>query len=95
MVCVIRHSRLRDLPAIETAPTDQESERAERAKRRSPFLSNQQAAFYLSLTTRTLEQMRKDGRGPIFRRHGRFIRYHISDLDDWSQGLSRYVIAHE
>ena len=95
MVCVIRHSRFRALPETVSAPPDQDVDRAERAARRSPFLSNQQAAFYLGLTTRTLEQMRKDGRGPIFRRHGRFIRYHINDLDDWSHGLSRYEIIRE
>ena len=85
MVCVIRHSRERSQG---NAPDEHVGDRAERATKRSPFLSTEQAAFYLGCTDRTLEKMRQDGRGPIFRRHGRFIRYHIDDLDDWSHGLS-------
>lgn len=50
----------------------------------SPFLNTAQAAFYIGLSRRTLEEMRGDGRGPRYRRHGRQIRYHIDDLNDWS-----------
>lgn len=64
-------------------PTD----RAERAKKGSPFLNTEQAAFYLGLSTRTLQEMRSEGGGPRFRRHGRLIRYHIDDLDAWSQAV--------
>jgi hypothetical protein len=28
--------------------------------------------------------MRASGTGPAFRRHSRYIRYHIDDLDSWS-----------
>jgi helix-turn-helix protein len=62
--------------------------RAARAKKGSPFLSTEQAAFYLGLSTRKLEQMRWAGCGPIFRQHSRYVRYHIDDLDDWSRGLT-------
>jgi hypothetical protein len=58
--------------------------RAERAKKLSPFLTTEQAAFYLGLSARTLQWMRSRGTGPLFRRHSRFIRYHIDDLDSWS-----------
>jgi hypothetical protein len=58
--------------------------RAERAKKSSPFLTTEQAAFYLGLSPRTLQWMRSRGTGPLFRRHSRFIRYHIDDLDSWS-----------
>ena len=58
--------------------------RAQRAKKGSPFLNTAQAAFYVGLHRNTLEQMRGRGEGPRFRRHGRFVRYHIDDLDDWS-----------
>ncbi|MFT4251968.1 MAG: helix-turn-helix domain-containing protein [Caulobacter sp.] len=58
--------------------------RAARAKKGSPFLNTAQAAYYVSLAARTLETMRGRGEGPAFRRHGRFIRYHIDDLDAWS-----------
>lgn len=63
--------------------------RAARAKKGSPFLSTEQAAFYLGLSPRKLEQMRGQGGGPLFRRHSRYIRYHIDDLDDWSRGMTR------
>jgi hypothetical protein len=29
--------------------------------------------------------MRTAGAGPRFRKHGRYVRYHIDDLDDWSK----------
>ena len=60
--------------------------RADRARKGTPFLNTAQAAYYVGLTQRTLEIMRKEGRGPAFRRHGRFVRYHIDDLDAWSSG---------
>jgi len=28
--------------------------------------------------------MRTTGSGPAYRKHGRYVRYHISDLDAWS-----------
>jgi hypothetical protein len=58
--------------------------RAERAKKGSPFLSTKQAAFYLGLSTRTLQELRNNRIGPAFRRHSHNIRYHIDDLDSWS-----------
>ena len=60
--------------------------RAADAKKGSPFLNTAQAAYYVGLSRRTLEKMRTHGGGPRFRRHGRYIRYHIDDLDLWSQG---------
>lgn len=64
---------------------DDEIGRAARAKKGSPFLSTEQAGFYLGLSARKLQSMRRDGDGPSFRRHGRYVRYHIEDLDDWSR----------
>ncbi len=63
---------------------DDEIIRAARAKKGSPFLSTEQAAFYLGVSTRKMQAMRGAGSGPPFRRHCRFVRYHIDDLDDWS-----------
>lgn len=60
--------------------------RAASAKKGSPFLNTEQAAFYLGLSARKLQQMRRDGSGPLFRRHGRYVRYHIDDIDAWSKG---------
>lgn len=58
--------------------------RAAKAKKGSPFLNTAQAAFYVGLSHRTLEKMRTAGAGPRFRKHGRYVRYHIDDLDSWS-----------
>lgn len=59
--------------------------RASRAKKGSPFLSTKQAAFYLGVSPRKLQALRVAGSGPVFRRHCRFVRYHIDDLDAWSR----------
>ncbi|MFX4083483.1 helix-turn-helix domain-containing protein [Sphingobium yanoikuyae] len=66
--------------------SDDEITRAAQARKGSPFLNTAQAAHYIGLSYRTLEQMRWNGVGPSFRRHGRFIRYHIDDLNLWSRG---------
>ena len=58
--------------------------RASAARKGSPFLNTAQTAFYLGVSTRSLEEMRERGEGPLFRRHGRLIRYHIADIDAWS-----------
>ncbi|WP_419739564.1 helix-turn-helix transcriptional regulator [Ruegeria sp.] len=60
--------------------------RASEAKKGSPFLTTREAAYYLCLSYRTLEKMRLTGNGPRFRKHGRYVRYHIADLEAWSQG---------
>lgn len=59
--------------------------RANRAKQGTPFLSTEQAAFYLGLSPRKLQELRAAGDGPPFRRHCRYVRYHIDDLDGWSR----------
>lgn len=73
---------------------DDEIARAAKAKKGSPFLNTAQAAFYVGLSHRTLEKMRTHGGGPRFRKHGRYVRYHIVDLDDWSQGGAKASTAH-
>jgi hypothetical protein len=64
---------------------DDEMARAARARKGSPFLSTEQAGFYLGLSARKLQSMRAAGSGPAFRRHSRYVRYHIDDLDAWSR----------
>lgn len=59
--------------------------RAQRAKQGTPFLSTEQAAFYLGVSPRKLQDLRGTGGGPPFRRHCRYVRYHIDDLDTWSR----------
>ena len=51
----------------------------------SPFYTPVQAADFVKLSWRTLERMRHTGEGPAFRKHGRYIRYHIDDLEAWSK----------
>jgi hypothetical protein len=55
----------------------------------SPYLNTPQAANYVKLRPRTLEKMRTRGGGPDFRKHGRYVRYHINDLETWSVSRSR------
>ena len=64
---------------------EDEIARAARARRGTPFLSTEQAAYYLGLSARKLQAMRAAGIGPHFRRHSRYVRYHIDDLDNWSR----------
>lgn len=65
--------------------SDDSVDRARRARAGSPFLNTEQAAAWLKLTARHLKQMRRRGNGPSFRRHGRYVQYHIDDLDSWSR----------
>lgn len=64
---------------------DSDIDRAGRAKRGSPFLTTDQAAAYLKISSKSLKRLRRDGKGPPFRRHCRFVQYHIDDLDQWSR----------
>ncbi|OKO78350.1 helix-turn-helix protein [Bradyrhizobium macuxiense] len=54
-----------------------------------PFLNTAEAAAWLRLTKNTLEKMRVQGRGPVYRKHGRYVRYHIEDLVEFSQASKR------
>jgi hypothetical protein len=72
------------VPGRSETTTEEDIARAARAKKGSPFLSTEQAAFYLGLSARKMQAMRREHTGPRFRRHSRFVRYHIDDLDCWS-----------
>jgi len=54
-----------------------------------PFLNTKEAAAWLRLTKNTLEKMRVNGTGPAYRKHGRYVRYHIEDLVDYSNASLR------
>jgi hypothetical protein len=60
-------------------------DRADEARKGSPFLTTRQTARYIGLAVQTLEKMRRERRGPPYRKHGRFVRYHIAELDAWSE----------
>jgi hypothetical protein len=62
-----------------------ETDRADVARRGSPYLTTRQAAFFLKISERALRRMRVRGDGPIVRRHARMALYHIDDLLDWSR----------
>jgi excisionase family DNA binding protein len=52
----------------------------------SPWLTTEQAANYLGVGVRTLEDIRAAGRGPPTKRIGtRLVRYNRDDLDAWMQ----------
>jgi hypothetical protein len=63
--------------------------RAGLAKKGSPFLNTEQSAFYLGICPRRLQALRSLGNGPRFRRHSRYVRYHIDDLDIWSRETAK------
>ena len=64
--------------------------RADQARTKSPFLDTEAAAEYVGLSPRTLEKMRTTGRGPRYRKHGRYVRYHIDELNAWSSGAAKH-----
>ncbi|PRD40604.1 DNA-binding protein [Phyllobacterium phragmitis] len=72
---------------------DDEISRAATARKGSPFLNTAQAAFYIGLYSRTLEKLRIRGGGPKYRKHGRYVRYHIDELDDWSKDCTRDAVS--
>jgi hypothetical protein len=67
-----------------TANSGQFPDGLPRLRFKSPFLTTKQAGVYVGLSGRTLEKMRCAGGGPEYRKHGRYVRYHIEALDAWS-----------
>jgi excisionase family DNA binding protein len=55
----------------------------------TPFLTVEEAANYLRLKKRTLDNMRWMGTGPKFRKHGGRIYYHEEELKEWSLNSRR------
>jgi len=51
------------------------------------WLSPAQAAVYLGLPARTLEQYRAEKCGPLFSRVGKHVRYNSHDIDVWMRRL--------
>jgi hypothetical protein len=64
-------------------------EDAGRKNQEPPFLNTVEAAAWLRLTKNTLEKMRVQGNGPVYRKHGRCVLYHIEDLVDYSKASLR------
>jgi predicted DNA-binding transcriptional regulator AlpA len=64
-------------------------EKAMNEKSDNPFLTVAEAADYLRLKKRTLDNMRCMGTGPKFRKHGGRIYYHEEELKEWSLNSRR------
>jgi hypothetical protein len=47
------------------------------------------------LTPNTLEKWRVQGGGPPYRKHGRYVRYHLEDLIAWSEAQKRRSTSDE
>lgn len=56
----------------------------------SPYLTLKEAAAYLRLNPRTLDNMRGRGVGPIYCKHGGRVVYHRDDLSAWSKSTRRH-----
>lgn len=52
---------------------------------KTPFLTVEEAADWLRIKTRTLDNMRWRGEGPHWRKHGGTVVYHIDDVKGWSR----------
>jgi hypothetical protein len=55
----------------------------------SPYLTNSEAAAFLRIKARTLANMRNNGLGPAYRRHGGRVVYAMEDLIAWSNSTRR------
>jgi hypothetical protein len=53
---------------------------------RSPWMTTVAAARYLSSTPGTLKTWRASGAGPKHHGTHRFVRYHVSELDQFMRG---------
>ena len=51
----------------------------------SPYISVAEAAAYLRLKRRTLDNLRWSGGGPKYRKHGGRVFYHRDELEQWSE----------
>ncbi len=74
--------------------TKKDNENGEQSQS-SPFLTVAEAANYLRLGARTLDNLRWIGTGPKFRKHGGRIVYHKDDLDAWSRTRLRISTSGE
>ncbi len=59
----------------------------------SPYLTVAEAAAYLRLKPRTLDNMRCNGIGPTYCKHGGRIRYAFEDIIAWSKASRRRSTA--
>ena len=48
-----------------------------------PLMNTRQAATYVGLSPRTMEDLRTKGGGSVYRRLGKRVFYRLEDLDAW------------
>ena len=58
------------------------------------FMTSREAADFLKINHRTLDNMRYQRRGPAYRKHGGSVRYALADLLSWSEG-TRVACDHD
>jgi len=58
-------------------------------RRKSQLLTTKEAAEFLRLKPHTLENMRSEGKGPIFMKLGGRVFYHRADLKTWLKEARR------
>ena len=58
-------------------------------RRKSQLLTTKEAAEFLRLKPHTLENMRWQGKGPIFMKLGGRVFYHRADLKAWCKEARR------
>ena len=74
---------------------DAEARAARARKGGSPYLTTEEAARHVRLARRTLEKMRTVGGGPKYRKHGRYVRHHIDELEAWSAARGKGTTSDE
>ena len=52
---------------------------------KTALLGSRQAAAYLGCSAQWLAVLRMRRAGPAYIKHGAWIRYRVSDLDDWTE----------
>ena len=55
----------------------------------SPYFTLTEAAAFLRLAPRTLDNMRQRGTGPLYGKHGGRVRYHHDELVAWADSTRR------
>ena len=58
-------------------------------QRKSPFRTTAETAEFFRLKKHTLENMRWQGTGPPFRKHGGRVFYHRAEIREWSDQARR------
>ena len=52
------------------------------------MLTPEQAAVYLKISPWTLQQYKRQGRGPRFAKIGRYVMYPMKELEKWIESLT-------